>query len=1190
MPGSVDEDNSLAQLQQTLDADPTNPSNHYNLGLFLWKEGEAAEGEDAKRLKEKAAESFLASAKLNPNYADAFRSLGHFYEQVAGDRQRAAKCYQRAVTLNPDDAEAGEGLCNLLDKEGKEILEISSCKEASDKSPRAFWAFRRLGFLQVHQRKWSEAVPSLQHAIRGYPSCADLWEALGLAYQQLGMFMASVKSYGRAIELDKLRIFALIESGNVQLLLGAFRKGVEQFRLALQLVPEDLSAKFGLASGLLSWARECTSSGAFKWAATLLEEASEVAKSCTCLAGNLYCMWKLHGDIQIAYAKCLPWGEDYIVEKLNGEEFRTSILKWKHARVSAAYGAKRAYQRALHLSPWQPNIYTDISLCLDLICSLEDTSKPDPAVWQLQEKMALGGLKLEPSNKDYWVILGCVSSNYALKQHSLVRALQIDVSLAEAWAYLGKMYWELNEKLLARQALDRARSIEPSLAVPWAGMSVDNQAGASSVEDSFESCLRAVLILPIAEFQVGLGALATCSGQLLSPQMLGAIRQAVQRAPNYAESHNIEGLVCEARCDYISAVAAYRRARFTLTMASHFDSDVLRSHLADVSVNLARSLCKAGLGSDAAQECEDLNREGLLGTDELQIYAVALWKEGRYKEALSMARTLAGKVSSMEQASAAAAAALVCKLVYSISGKDASATLIQRIPPQLLDSTQMRFIASALNALQPAKKLELNFPLVVWPYEFSSEIHSIAALEKMTGTELNYHMRIDNAVKHLQRTLHMFPNSSLIRNHIGSLLLSSGDWIAPNKAIKCTALLHNESVRKALKSPHQIRGASIVACYASSCAIHKFSFPSCKPHFDRHGDAYHLNRWLHQEPWNQDSHYLLIVSLIQKAHEENYPLQLCTTLKRLIPATLSHKCYCGSPQTKICQYQKCVLLLCASEISLQLKDYTSAAEHAIDALRLPEVATDPFFSHLQLCRVYGYQGKASNLKTEFNYCLQKGTSSEFGWVMLKYVESRFKLENASDLIEARIRECIERKGRRSSVWAALFYFACAQCFVWDEDYVSAELALGQACAEAGSDGCLLLCHGAICMELARQQKDPQLISRAAYSLRKAQQISDMPLPIVSLLLAQAEASLGSKAKWERNLRLEWSSWPPEMRPAELYFQMHLLASKNAASGIAGQKQGVEFTQSPEQWLLHAVHMNPSCKRYWRVLVMLFYGL
>jgi superkiller protein 3 len=66
------------------------------------------------------------------------------------------------------------------------------------------------------------------------------------------------------------------------------------------------------------------------------------------------------------------------------------------------------------------------------------------------------------------------------------------------------------------------------------------------------------------------------------------------------------------------------------------------------------------------------------------------------------------------------------------------------------------------------------------------------------------------------------------------------------------------------------------------------------------------------------------------------------------------------------------------------------------------------------------------------------------------------------------------------------------------------------------------------MEIAWRFAAPQYISRAAYSLRKAQQKSLASLPIVSMLLAQAEGSLGSKTKWEKNLRLEWLSWPPGM--------------------------------------------------------------
>lgn len=74
-------------------------------GLFLWEKG----GE-LKEFKERAIEHFVTSAKLNPNNATAFRFLGHYYSQVAVDRQRACKCYQRAVALNPNDFEAGVSL------------------------------------------------------------------------------------------------------------------------------------------------------------------------------------------------------------------------------------------------------------------------------------------------------------------------------------------------------------------------------------------------------------------------------------------------------------------------------------------------------------------------------------------------------------------------------------------------------------------------------------------------------------------------------------------------------------------------------------------------------------------------------------------------------------------------------------------------------------------------------------------------------------------------------------------------------------------------------------------------------------------------------------------------------------------------------------------------------------------------
>jgi len=109
-------------------------------GLYLWDNGGDSE---------KAAEHFVLSAKSDPNNAVAFKYLGHYYSRVTLDLNRAAKCYQRAVLINPNDSDSGEALCDLFDRQGKEILEIAVCRDASEKSPKAFWAFCRLGYIQV---------------------------------------------------------------------------------------------------------------------------------------------------------------------------------------------------------------------------------------------------------------------------------------------------------------------------------------------------------------------------------------------------------------------------------------------------------------------------------------------------------------------------------------------------------------------------------------------------------------------------------------------------------------------------------------------------------------------------------------------------------------------------------------------------------------------------------------------------------------------------------------------------------------------------------------------------------------------------------------------------------------------------------------------------------------------------------
>jgi tetratricopeptide (TPR) repeat protein len=103
----------------------------------------------------------------------------------------------------------------MMAASGQRRAEVALCHEACQRSPRAYWAWRRVGFLEAAAGRWQEALVSLQHALRGDARDAEAWEALALAYQRLGKFTAALKAYGQAEKLEKAEgkvpVFTLLQ-------------------------------------------------------------------------------------------------------------------------------------------------------------------------------------------------------------------------------------------------------------------------------------------------------------------------------------------------------------------------------------------------------------------------------------------------------------------------------------------------------------------------------------------------------------------------------------------------------------------------------------------------------------------------------------------------------------------------------------------------------------------------------------------------------------------------------------------------------------------------------------------------------------------------------------------------------------------------------------------------------------------
>ncbi|XLR43553.1 hypothetical protein S83_028213 [Arachis hypogaea] len=108
----------------------------------------------------------------------------------------------------------------------------------------------------------------------------------------------------------------------------------------------------------------------------------------------------------------------------------------------------------------------------------------------------------------------------------------------------------------------------------------------------------------------------------------------------------------------------------------------------DVSINLARSLCKAGNSVDAIQECENLRKEGMLDFKVFQVYTILLWQLGKNDLALSIVISLAVSVSSMEKTAMEISVSFIFRLLYYISGLDAVITNIMKMPKELIQSSK----------------------------------------------------------------------------------------------------------------------------------------------------------------------------------------------------------------------------------------------------------------------------------------------------------------------------------------------------------------------------------------------------------------------------------------------------------------------------------------------------------------------
>ena len=215
---------------------------HYNLGLFLQKQGKVDEAvahyEEAIRIAprdvdsynnlgaalqkkgrlEDAVRCYKTALGIRPDSAQAFTNLG-LALTILNRLPEAVDCLQRAVQLNPDSADAQAGLAVALDRENRPREALEHFQEALRIQPDSAQAWNESGLILAKLGRMPEAIDSLQNAVRIRPDFAEAHYNLGVALTREGHPREAADHFQEALRI---------------------RANFDQARVNLQAVQENL--------------------------------------------------------------------------------------------------------------------------------------------------------------------------------------------------------------------------------------------------------------------------------------------------------------------------------------------------------------------------------------------------------------------------------------------------------------------------------------------------------------------------------------------------------------------------------------------------------------------------------------------------------------------------------------------------------------------------------------------------------------------------------------------------------------------------------------------------------------------------------------------------------------------------------------------------------------------------------------
>jgi tetratricopeptide (TPR) repeat protein len=181
-----------------------------------------------------AAEELVSRRGRIEDYAAqgyCLRSLGRLED--------ALTCYDRMITLNPDDGQAWMIRSSVLSKLGRHQDALISCDKAIELNPQEARVWSNRGGILLNTGRPEEALTCFKKAIELDPEDAFGWISCGMALSELGCFKEASDSFARAAQLEPQNEMIYVYRSAALIELKQLDKALVNADRALDILPKQ---------------------------------------------------------------------------------------------------------------------------------------------------------------------------------------------------------------------------------------------------------------------------------------------------------------------------------------------------------------------------------------------------------------------------------------------------------------------------------------------------------------------------------------------------------------------------------------------------------------------------------------------------------------------------------------------------------------------------------------------------------------------------------------------------------------------------------------------------------------------------------------------------------------------------------------------------------------------------------------